>query len=210
MRHIKVVLKTCILRRHKSKLFMCIAHLNRNYCCPDSHPQYLFVLWKNYLSQHVMGPRTSFKFLDGCRGAGTGTHSLGQGCTRGWQGLSHHTSQEQGSQEAPGQPQPQDRSLQAGPAQWGLQLGRAVGSWRQALLQHCWDRARQPQVAHMGSWAGTVGPISTLGAQTEASPTSKVCPHSLQRFGFRHRPACLYPSRTETEVAARSIQEARP
>jgi len=31
--------------------------------------------------------------------------------------------------------------------------GRAVGSWRSALLQHHWGRDSQPRGTDMGSWA---------------------------------------------------------
>ena len=38
------------------------------------------------------------------------------------------------------------------------QKGRSVGSWRPALIWHCWGRAWWPQGADMGSWAlGRVG-----------------------------------------------------
>lgn len=63
MRDIKIAPKRFVLRRGKSKLCVCIAYLNRYYCCPDSHPQYLFVLWKKSPFSACGGPQDALSIL---------------------------------------------------------------------------------------------------------------------------------------------------
>lgn len=168
------------------------------------------MLWKNHLLQQVVGSRMpcpSFMLLNGCQGAGMGMLSLDRGLPRVHptiparsRAVRWHQDSHSCRHQAP--PWGWNRSLQIGPAQWGPWLGRAVGSWNQSCYP--W----QPQGAETGSWAGTFKPMSTLGAQTEASPPSKVC-HTLQRSGFSQGPDLQYSSRTNLEVVARSKQETR-
>jgi len=89
----KTTLKRFILRRGKSKLQMCISYPNRNYCCPNSHPQNLFVQWKKSPSTACGSPQdvvSTLHISDGCQWAGMGMLTLGWGLP--WDGRTHPTA----------------------------------------------------------------------------------------------------------------------
>lgn len=106
-------------------------------------------------------------------------------------GPSHHPSQEQGSQRAPGKPQPQALRMSLGTGTSWLWAGTLLGSmagqgtavrnWRPTVLQHSWNRGWWPWGLSCppGGWAGWRSSVGGQG-QTCRPPGSWHCvtPHT--------------------------------